>query len=72
MMRHFTQQDAITFAVGLGAAVAIQVGTALVQLDGGQVKDFGQWALALGTGALAAAGRYIVTELTQRGFTDRG
>ena len=60
--------DLATFAIGLGAALAIQLGTALVQLDGGQVTDWGQWSLALGTGLAGAAGRYIVTELTQRGL----
>lgn len=62
-----SRQDVLTFLIGLGAAVAIQVGAALVQLDGNQVTDWGQWGISLATGAAAAAGRYVVTELTQRG-----
>jgi hypothetical protein len=65
---NFSRQDAITFAIGLGAALAIQLGTAFVQLDGGQVADWGQWSIALATGLASAGGRYVVTELTQRGF----
>lgn len=68
-MTHWTRQDTYTFLIGLGAALAIQVGTAFVQLDGEQVKDWGQWGITLATGAAAAGGRYIVTELTQRGFS---
>lgn len=64
----FGRQDAITFGIGLVAALAIQAGTALVQLDGAPVSDWGAWAISLGTGLLTAAGRYVVTELTQRGF----
>lgn len=64
----FSRQDAVTFLIGLGAALAIQLGAALVALDGEPVSDWGTWGIALGTGLLSAAGRYLVTELSQRGL----
>lgn len=63
----WTRQDAITFGIGLGVAVLFQVGTSLMQ-SGDQVSDGWTWARSFGTGLTTAAGRYIVTELTQRGF----
>ena len=65
---NFTRRDAITFLIGALAAVGIQLGTALTQLDSGQVTDWGQWSLSLGTGLAGALGRYLVTKLTQRGI----
>lgn len=64
----FTRQDLVTFAVGLGAALALTLGEALVQLDSGVVEDWGLWARNLGVGFASAAGRYLLTELTQRGL----
>lgn len=64
----FTRQDLVTFLIGLGAAAALTLGEALVQLDSGVVDDWGLWARNLGVGLAAAAGRYLLTELTQRGL----
>ena len=63
----FTRQDAVTFGVGLAAALLVTLGEALVR-SGELAEDPGKWAVGLGTGLAAAAGRYLVTELTQRGF----
>lgn len=65
-MNNFTRQDALTFAIGLGAALLLQLGTALAQLDSAPIEDAGRWFATLGTGLLSAGGRYIVTKLAER------
>lgn len=62
----FTRQDVYTFAVGLGVALLLQLGSVLVRLDSEQITDWGAWALSLATGLLAATGRYLLTEFSQR------
>lgn len=62
----FTRQDAATFLVGLLAAVGVQLGSVLVQLDTQPVEDWSQWLVTVGTGLLAATGRYLITEFAQR------
>lgn len=64
----FTRQDAITFAIGLAAAVVLVAAEALIRFETEGIEDPLRWGISLGTGILAAAGRYIVTEMTQRGF----
>lgn len=63
-----TKQDLVTFAIGLGAAVLLQIGVALAQLDASHMQDWGAWGSGFGVGILSAAGRYLVTELTERGL----
>lgn len=63
----FTKQDALTFFVGAGIAVALSVAEVLVGLDG---QDFSnvEWAGVLGNiaiGSLAALGRYLATRLPE-------
>lgn len=60
-----TRQDLVTFALGLGAAVLVAVGEALVESEG-LFADPEAWLRAAAAGVLAAAGRYLVTELTER------
>jgi hypothetical protein len=67
----FTKQDALTFLIGLAAALLIVLGEALVRSEE-LFDDPEKWAIGLGAGLLAAAGRYLVTELTQRGLVRRG
>ena len=63
----FTRQDALTFLIGLAAALAITLAEALVRSQ--EITDDPEkWAIGLGTGLLAATGRYLLTELTQRGL----
>lgn len=64
----FSKQDLVTFLVGLAAACAITFGEALVMLETTPIEDLGLWARNLGVGLAGAAGRYLVTELTQRGL----
>lgn len=66
----FTKQDAVTFLIGLGVAVFMVVGQSLAASDN-IAEDPVKWLISLGTAVLTAAGRYIVTELTQRGLTGR-
>jgi hypothetical protein len=61
----FTKQDAVTFLLGLGAAVLVVVAEALLQPEGLFV-DAGAWLRALAIGVLAAVGRYLVTRLAER------
>ena len=63
----FTKQDGLTFLIGLVASLVMVVGEALVRSEE-LLDDPEKWAIGLGAGLLAAAGRYIVTELTQRGL----
>jgi hypothetical protein len=62
----FTKQDAITFAIGAGVAVAFELGLSLIRLQGDieapdfSLEDFG---IKLGVGLGAALGRYLTTRL---------
>jgi hypothetical protein len=64
----FTKSDGLTFLIGLGAALAVTLGEALIRFEDGGI-DLETWAVALLTGLLAAAGRYLVTFLAQRGVS---
>lgn len=61
----FDRQDALTFAIGAGAAVAIQLGEALATLDSEPVSDWEEWGVKFGLGLLAALGRYLATRLPE-------
>lgn len=64
----FSKQDAITFLIGLGAAILITVAEALI--DAEAIRDIGweTWGTNLAIGLASAAGRYLVTYLAQEGF----
>lgn len=64
----FTKQDAITFLVGLGAALLVTLAQSLIDTQS-LTEDPSRWAISLGTGLLAAAGRYLITVLAQRGVS---
>lgn len=64
----FTRQDAITFLIGLAAGAVVVVGQALIMLDSDTTTDLGIWTRNLATGLAGATGRYLVTELAQRGY----
>lgn len=64
----FTLQDLWTFLIGLVVAVVWEVGNALVT-SADAFEDFNKWLALLAVGILTAAGRYILTYLTQRGLT---
>lgn len=66
----FTRQDLYTFLIGLGAALLFTLGEALIRSQE-LADDPGKWAIGLGTGMASALGRYLVTELAQRGFVPR-
>jgi hypothetical protein len=64
----FSRQDFYTFLIGLGAALAVTLGEALIRFEDGGV-NLETWATALLTGLIAAGGRYLVTYLAQRGVS---
>lgn len=66
----FGKQDALTFLIGLGAALLFTLGEALIRSQD-LADDPAKWAIGLGTGLASALGRYLVTELAQRGFVPR-
>ena len=62
----FERQDAITFGIGLGAALALAVGQALVQFDAAAVQDDpGPFLTGLATAAVTSLGRYLVTRVPE-------
>lgn len=61
----FSRSDLTTFAIGALAAVVITVAQALVQLESDPVTDWGTWGASLGTGILAALGRYVLTRVPE-------
>lgn len=62
----FTRSDLETFAIGLGVALAVTLGEALIAAD--SVADAATWARNLGIGLTTSAGRYLLTYLGQRGL----
>lgn len=66
----FTRQDLFTFLIGMGAAILVPLAEALIRSQE-IVDDPIKWGIAVGTGMLTAIGRYLLTELTQRGLTGR-
>ena len=61
----FTKQDALTFGLGLGAAVLIVLGEALIRLEESVVIDLLVWARDLLVGLAGAIGRYLVTRIPE-------
>ena len=61
----FTKSDLLTFGIGLGVAIAIALGEALIRLDSDPAQDVSIWARNLLTGLGAAAGRYVATRLPE-------
>ncbi|KKN26261.1 hypothetical protein LCGC14_0876360 [marine sediment metagenome] len=61
----FTKQDALTFGLGLGAALVIVLGEALIRLEESVVIDLSVWARDLLVGLLGAIGRYLVTRIPE-------
>jgi hypothetical protein len=62
----FTKQDAITFALGAGAALGIELGVWLVRLQVESEKtefSLEQFGVSMGVGLAAALGRYLVTRI---------
>ena len=65
----FTKQDGITFLVGLVVSALFVGGEALVQSEA-IAEDPGKALIAFLVALGTALGRYIITFLTQRGFTE--
>ncbi|KKM14362.1 hypothetical protein LCGC14_1706870 [marine sediment metagenome] len=61
----FTKQDALTFGLGLGAAVLIVLGEVLIRLEESVVIDLSVWARDLLVGLAGAIGRYLVTRIPE-------
>lgn len=61
----FTWQDALTFLIGLVAALAVTLGEALIALDEIPVSEWDTWAIATLAGLLAATGRYLTTRIPE-------
>jgi len=61
----FTKQDALTFGLGLGAALIIVLGEALIRLEESIVIDLSVWARDLLVGFAGAVGRYLVTRVPE-------
>lgn len=64
----FTKQDALTFLIGIAVAIAWEVGVALANAEA-LFADPAEALVKLGIGISGAAGRYLLTYLTQRGVT---
>ena len=65
----FTKQDSVTFAIGLAATVVLVFAQAMIKADMLEIVD-NPWPVlaALSTNLLQSIGRYLITELTQRGI----
>ncbi|KKL81398.1 hypothetical protein LCGC14_1995150 [marine sediment metagenome] len=61
----FTKQDALTFGLGLLAALVIVLGEALIALEEQVVIDLEIWARDLLVGLGAGLGRYLVTRVPE-------
>ncbi len=61
----FTKQDALTFGMGLVAALLIVLGEALISLEEEVVIDLSVWVRDLLVGLAAAIGRYLVTRIPE-------
>ncbi len=61
----FTKQDALTFGLGLIAALLIVLGEALISLDEEIVIDLSVWVRDLFVGLAGALGRYLVTRVPE-------
>jgi hypothetical protein len=61
----FTKQDAITFLIGLAAAMLVAASQALAEFDAAALNNIEPWAIGLLTGVIAAAGRYLATRLPE-------
>jgi len=57
----FTKEDAYTFLIGWAMAAGLVLAESL--LSASDVEDWPKWGVALGTGTLAATGRYLKTYL---------
>lgn len=64
---NFTKQDFYTFVVGLGAAVVVELATRFENTDA-ILANPEAWLHGLVIGLLSAAGRYLLTFLTQKRF----
>ncbi len=61
----FTKQDALTFGLGLGAALLIVLGEALIRLEESVIIDLSVWGRDLLVGLAGAMGRYLVTRIPE-------
>ena len=61
----FTKQDALTFGLGLGAALFIVLGEALITFEEEVITDLSIWGRDLLVGFLAATGRYLITRIPE-------
>ena len=48
------------FLIGLGAALIVPIGTALVTVSNGAIDSPGPWLRVLVTGCAVAAGKYLL------------
>jgi len=60
----FNKQDLLTFAIGLGVAIGIELGDALKNLDPTVIGD-GRFWTNVGIALLTAAGRYAATRVPE-------
>lgn len=61
----FTKQDALTFGLGLVAALLVVLGEALIRLEEDVVIDLSVWGRDLLVGVLGAMGRYLITRVPE-------
>lgn len=61
----FTKQDALTFGMGLAAALIIVLGEALISLEESVIVDWAVWSRGLLVGLAGAMGRYLVTRVPE-------
>ena len=61
----FTKQDALTFGMGLLAALLIVLGEALISLEEEVIIDLEVWVRDLLVGLAGSTGRYLVTRIPE-------
>lgn len=67
----FTKQDLYTFLLGLGVTLLVVLAQTLIEADvAAWIDDPLPPLVAFLTSMLTSLGRYILTELTQRGLTN--
>jgi len=64
----WSRQDFVTFAIGWLAALGVEVGLILKDVDVDSF-DIGRLGISLAVASISSTGRYLVTQLAQKAVT---